>query len=220
MLAIELINDAIPPVHTSDTIQKVTDRMIEFRIRHLPIVNEEQFLGLIDENDMLGETDNQTPIGALALSLVNPYVLEDQHIYDVIWMFYERKLTVVPVLDGKKNYLGLITINCLTEHFAHLTAADQSGAIIVLEINNKNNSLAHMAQIVESDNAQILSSYVRTFPDSTRMEVTLKINKRDISTIIATFLRYEYDIKATFNHNDENDNSRERYNSLMNYLNL
>jgi len=220
MLAIELINDAIPPVHTSDTIQKVTDRMIEFRVRHLPIVNEKQFLGLIDENDMLGEPDNQTPIGALALSLVNPYILEDQHIYDVIWMFYERKLTIVPVLDAKKNYLGLISINSLTEHFAHLTAADQPGAIIVLEINNKNNSLSHMSQIVESDNAQILSSYVRTFPDSTRMEVTLKINKRDISTIMATFLRYEYDIKATFNHNDDNDNSRERYNSLMNYLNL
>jgi len=217
MLAIELINDAIPPVHTSDTIQKVADRMVEFRVRHLPIVNEEQFLGLIDENDMLGETDNQTPIGALALSMVNPYVLEDQHIYDVIWMFYERKLTIVPVLDARKNYLGLISINSLTEHFARLTAADQPGAIIVLEINNKNNSLAHMSQIVESDNAQILSSYVRTFPDSTRMEVTLKINKRDISTIIAT---YEYDIKATFNHNDDNDNSRERYNSLMNYLNL
>lgn len=220
MLAIELITDAIPPVHTSDSIQKVLDRMIEFRVRHLPIVNEEQFLGLIDENDMLLETDYQTQIGALALSLVNPYVLEDQHIYDVIWTFCERQLTVVPVLDAKKNYLGLISINSLTKYIAELTAVDQPGGIIVLEINNKNNSLAHMAQIVESDNAQILSSYVRTFPDSTRMEVTLKVNKQDISAIIATFLRYEYDIKATFNHSDENDNSRDRYNSLMNYLNL
>jgi len=220
MLAIELITETIPPVHTSDSIQKVIDRMVEFRVRHLPIVNQEQFLGLIDENDLIGETDYQTPIGALALSLVNPFVLEEQHIYDVIWMFCERQLTVVPVLDAKKNYLGLISINALTKYFASLAAVDQQGGIIVLEINNKNNSLAHMSQIVESDNAQILSSYVRTFPDSTRMEVTLKINKRDISAIIATFLRYEYDIKATFNHNDDNDNSRDRYNSLMNYLNL
>ena len=220
MLAIELITETIPPVHTSDSIQKVIDRMVEFRVRHLPIVNQEQFLGLIDENDLIGETDYQTPIGALALSLVNPFVLEEQHIYDVIWMFCERQLTVVPVLDAKKNYLGLISINALTKYFASLAAVDQQGGIIVLEINNKNNSLAHMSQIVESDNAQILSSYVRIFPDSTRMEVTLKINKRDISAIIATFLRYEYDIKATFNHNDDNNNSRDRYNSLMNYLNL
>jgi acetoin utilization protein AcuB len=220
MLAIELIADAIPAVNTSDTIQKVVERMIEFRIRHLPIVNEDQFLGLIAEDDLATESDTQTPIGALALSLVNPYVLEDQHIYDVIRMFYERKLTVVPVLDAKKNYLGLITINALTEYFAVLTSVEQPGGIIVLEISNKNNSLAHMAQIVESDNAQILSSYVQTYPDSTRMDVTLKVNKQDISAIIATFLRYEYNIKATFNHTDDNDNSRDRYDSLMNYLNL
>jgi acetoin utilization protein AcuB len=220
MLAIELIADVIPPVHTSDSIQKAIDRMVEFRIRHLPIVNEEQFLGMLSENDLAGESDFQTPVGALALSLVNPYVLEDQHIYDVIRLFYESRLTVVPVLDAEKNYSGLITINSLTQYFAGLTSVEQPGGIIVLEINNKNNSLAHMSQIVESDNAQILSSYVRTFPDSTRMEVTLKVNKHDISTIVATFLRYEYDIKATFNHSDDNDNSRDRYNSLMNYLNL
>ena len=220
MLAIELISDSVPPVHTSDPIQKVVDRMIEFRIRHLPIVNEEQFLGLIAEDDLVGESDLSTPVGTLALSLVNPYVLEDQHIYDVIRIFYERGLTVVPVLDAQMTYLGLITINALTGYFARITSVDAPGAIIVLEINNKNNSLAHMSQIVESDNAQILSSYVSTFPDSTRMEVTLKINKKDISTIIATFLRYEYDIKATFNHSGDNDNSRDRYNSLMNYLNL
>ena len=220
MFAVELIADTIPPVHTSDTIQKAVDRMIEFRIRHLPIVNEDQFLGLLSENDLTGENNLQTPVGALALSLVNPYVLEDQHVYDVIRLFYERQLTIVPVLDVNKNYSGLITINSLTEYFANLTSVAQPGGIIVLEINNKNNSLAHMAQIVESDNAQILSSYVRTFPDSTKMEVTLKVNKQDISTMLATFLRYDYDIKATFNHSDDNDNSRDRYNSLMNYLNL
>ena len=220
MLAIELITEAVPPVNTSDSIQKVVDRMIEFRVRHLPIVNEEQFLGLLAEDDFVGETDYQTPIGSLALSLVNPYVLEDQHIYDVIRLFYERQLTVVPVLDAKKNYLGLISINALTEYFARLTSVEQPGGIIVLEISNKNNSLAHMSQIVESDNAQILSSYVRSYPDSTRMEVTLKINKQDISAIISTFLRYEYNIKATFNHSGDNDNSRDRYDSLMNYLNL
>jgi acetoin utilization protein AcuB len=220
MVAIELIADAIPPVHTSDTVQKVLDRMVEFRLRHLPIVNEEQFLGLVAEDDLIGESDYQTAVGAMALSLVNPYVLEDQHIYDVIRLFYERHLTVVPVLDAKRNYLGIISINAITEYFAKITAIAQPGGIIVLEINNKNNSLAHMAQIVESDNAQILSSYVRTFPDSTKMEVTLKVNKQDISTIIATFLRYEYDIKATFNNTDNNDNARDRYDSLMNYLNL
>lgn len=220
MLAIEMVADAIPPVHTSDTIQKVFDRMAEFGVRHLPIVNEEQFLGLIAEDDLIEEPDYSTPIGALNLSLVNPYVLEEQHIYDVIRLFYEQDLSVVPVLDVKKDYQGLISINAMNEYFAQLTSVSQPGGIIVLEISNKNNSLAHMSQIVESDNAQVLSSYTRTFPDSTRMEVTLKVNKQDISNIVATFLRYEYDVKATFNFTDHNDNAKDRFDSFMNYLNL
>src|SRR5471030_3341832 len=211
MLAIELISNLVPPVHTSDTIQKVTDRMAELKVRHLPIVNEEQFLGLISENDFIGETDNQLPIGALALSLINPYVFENQHIYDVMRLFYEQQLTVIPVLDANKNYLGLISINTMIGYFARLTSSADPGGIIVLEIGNKDNSLAHMAQIVESDNAQVLSSYLRTFPDSTRMEVTLKVNKLDISAITATFLRYEYNVKATFNYSENSDNSMDRY---------
>lgn len=220
MLAIELIANAIPPVHTSDSIQKVFDRMAEFRVGHLPIVNEEQFLGLVSEDDLIEEPDYNSPIGSIALSLVNPYVLEEQHIYDVIRLFYERRLTVVPVLNIKKDYLGLISINSMNEYFAKLTSVSEPGGIIVLEVDNKNNSLAHMSQVVESDNAQILSSYTRTFPDSTRMEVTLKVNKQDISNILATFQRYNYDVKATFNFTDHNDNSMDRFDSFMNYLNL
>lgn len=220
MLATELVTDSIPPVHTSDSIQKVVDRMAEFRVRHLPIVNQEQFLGLIADTDFIEEPDYQVPIGSLALSLINPYVLEQQHIYDVMRLFYEQQLTVVPVLNNAKDYQGMISINTMVEYFAKLTSSADPGGIIVLEIGNKDNSLAHMAQIVESDNAQVLSSYIRTFPDSTKMEVTLKVNKQDISNITATFLRYGYDIKATFNHADHDDGSKDRYDSLMNYLNI
>src|SRR3569833_3078109 len=113
MLANELIADAIPAVHTSDTIQKVLDRMAEFRERHLPIVTEQQFLGLDSEDDLVEVADYQTAKGALSLSLVNPYVLEEQHIYDVIRLMYERLLTIVPVLDAISNYLGVIASNMM-----------------------------------------------------------------------------------------------------------
>lgn len=220
MLASELLSNAMPPVRTSDTIQQVIDRMIEFRVRHLPIVNDEQFLGLISEDDLIEYPDYQTPVGSILLSLVNPYVIETQYIYDVIRLFYEQQLSVVPVLDIHKNYLGLISINAMNEYFARITSVSEPGGIIVLEITNRNNSLAHMAQIVESDNAQVLSSYLRSFPDSTRLEVTLKVNKQDISGIVASFLRYNYTVKATFNFTPVDDDSMNRYDSLMNYLNL
>lgn len=220
MYALELISDAVPPVKTSDTIQRVMERMIEFRVSHMPIVNDQQFLGLLSEDDLIEEPDQSLPIGALSLSLHNSFVFEYQHVYDVIRLFYEQKLSVVPVLDSNKNYKGLITINTMMEHIATITSVKEPGSIIILEISNRNNSLSHVAQIVESDNAQILSSYIKSFPDSTRLELTLKLNRTDVSSILASFLRYDYNVKATFNDNKADDGTADRYNQLMNYLDI
>lgn len=220
MYAHELISDSIPPLRTSDSIQKVIDRMAEFRVNHLPIVNDQQFLGLISDEDTIEVSDHSFPIGGLSLSLHNPFVFEDQHVYDVIRLFYEQKLSLVPVLDEKKNYRGVISINTMMEYIATITSVKEPGGIIILEINNRNNSLTHIAQIVESDNAQILSSYVESFPDSTRMEVTLKLNRTDISSILASFLRYDYNVKATFNDTKSDDGTSDRYDQLMNYLDI
>lgn len=220
MLARELISDAIPPLKTSDSVQKVLDRMAEFRVSHLPIVNTHQFLGLLSESDLAEAPDYDDPIGSLSLSLYNTFVRDDQHVYDVIRQFHEHKLSVVPVLDNKNDYLGVVSITTIVEYIATLTSVQEPGGIIVLEISNRNNSLAHMAQIVESDNAQILSSYIRSFADSTRLEVTLKVNKTDISGIVAAFGRYDYNVIATFNKSASDNQAMDRYDQLMNYLDI
>ena len=220
MFAAELINHEIAPLQPADTVQRAAERMAEFHVLQLPVVNEGQLLGLVSETDALLEANSRGLVSSLPLPVNIVYVREDQHIYDVVRLFYLQQLSLLPVLDINNNYLGCISVNSMNKWFATITSVEVPGGIIVLEINNRNNSLSHMAQIVESDNAQILSSYVRSFPDSTRMEVTLKINKQDISGISATFLRYGYEIKATFNHNENRDSAMNRYDALMNYLNL
>ncbi|UEG51831.1 CBS domain-containing protein [Mucilaginibacter daejeonensis] len=219
MLATELAANIIPPVATTDPIQLAIDRMVEFRVRHLPVVNNNIFIGLLAEQDIT-EPDHTLPVSELPHLHVNNFIFQEQHVYEVIRMFYEQELTIVPILDAAKNYTGVVTLNAMNAYFAQITAVSQPGGVIVLDISNKDNSMAQMAQIVESDNAQILSSYVRTFPDSTRMEVTLKLNKPDIASINAAFLRYGYDVKASFDQHDGDDDSLNRYESFMNYLNM
>ncbi len=220
MFASELISNSITPLKTSDSVQKSLERMTEFKLYHLPIVNESHFLGLIAEEDLIEVKDTQQAIGAISLPLLNPFVYEDAHVYDIIRVFNQLNLSIVPVLDYKKNYLGLVSINNIIAYTSEIYAVKEYGGIIVLEISNRNNSLSHMAQIVEADNAQILSSYVQSFPDSTKLEVTLKINKTELSGIIASFERYNYQVKAVFNTTLSDDGTEDRYNSFMNYLNV
>lgn len=161
----------------------------------------------------------EEPLGNHALSLQKPYVMEHQHVYDVIRQVYD-KLTLIPVINANNHYLGSITLQCLVKYFARLAAVDNPGGIIVLEMGVRDYSLSEIAQIVESNDASILSLYINVLPDSNRMEVTLKINRMDIGAVIQTFNRYNYEIKASFFEDDYNDTLRDRYESLMKFLDI
>jgi CBS domain-containing protein len=221
MLAKELISDIIPAIGTADTGLEALNWMEIFRVSHLPIVENKDFLGLISDADIYDLNIAEDPISKHSLSLFSPYVTEDQHIYEVIELVSRLNLTVVPVLDPEKKYLGLITTNDLIKYFADLTAVKNPGGIIVLELNQNDYSLSQIAQIVESNDAKILSLYINSPEDSMRLEVTLKVNRTDLFGIIQTFERFNYEIKAQFMEDDEMDSLyNSRYESFMKYLNI
>ena len=220
MLAKDLISDEIPALRTSDTAVEALNWMEVFRISHLPIVNNEEFLGLISDTDIFDLNNPNEAIGNHKLSLLRPSVKSDQHIYEVMEVAARLKLTVVPVLDHHNKFLGVIQMTDLLHYFSQLSAIEKPGGIIVLEISQSDYSMTEISQIVESNDAKILSMYVNTMTDSTRIEVTLKINITDLTSIIQTFNRYEYNIKASFMEYDEQDDLyNERYDLFMRFLN-
>ena len=220
MLAKDLITDDIPPLKPNDTGLMAINWMDEFKVSHLPIVKNHEYLGLISDTDILDYDITDDELGKCKISLIRPYVLESQHVYEVIKMISTMKLTVLPVLDDQLNYVGLIPATVLIQQFATLAATREPGGIIVLEMNNHDYTLAQIAQIVESNDGKILSSYVNHIPDSTKMEVTLKINREDLSGIIQTFYRYNYNVKASFHQSEFRDDMKNRFDSFMNYLNI
>ncbi len=220
MLAKDLITDEIPPLKTSDTGIMVINWMDEFKVAHLPIVNNREYLGIISDTDILDLNITDEEIGKYKLSLIRPFVLENQHVYEVIKMFSNIKLTVLPVLDQNQNYIGLIPLTALLQQFAVLAATREPGGIIILEMNVHDYSLSQIAQIVESNDGKVLSCYLNSLADSTRIEVTLKINKEDISGILQTFDRYNYTVKASFHQSEFSDDMKNRFDSFMNYINI
>ncbi|MES2592864.1 MAG: CBS domain-containing protein [Bacteroidota bacterium] len=220
MLAKDLITDEIPPLKTSDSGLMAINWMDEFKVSHLPIVNNGEYLGLISDSDILDLNITEDELGKHKLSLIRPFVMEHQHVYEIIKLFSTMKLTVLPVLDANEHYLGLIPLTNLLQQFGTLAATREPGGIIVLEMNVLDYSLSQIAQIVEGNDGKILSCYVNSVEDSTKIEVTLKINKDDISGILQTFNRYNYTVKALFHQSQFSDDMKNRYDSFMNYINI
>jgi acetoin utilization protein AcuB len=220
MLAGELISDIVTALKTSDTGTKALSWMEIFRIKHLPIVNHREFLGLISDADIYDLNNPNEPVGNHALSLTKPYVTEDQHIYEVIELLSRLELTLVPVLNHEKQYLGVITQEELTQHFAHLSAMQQPGGIIELEMNDRDYSLSEISQIVESNNARILSLYVASNGEKSKLRVTLKINLTDLTSVMRTFERYNYTVVSSHMSDEDLDQFyQERFDVFLKYLN-
>lgn len=218
MIAANLLTDSIVPLRTSDTGDDALSIMSDFYVKHLPIVNNTQLLGLISEEDIL-ENDVNEAVGSYPIAKRRFFVRNNDHLYEVMRLLAEFKLTVVPVVDEQDNYLGMISQEDLLNYFATTASFAEKGSIIVLEMQRRDYSLAEIARIAESENANIISSFISTSEDS-KIDVTLKINLQSIHGLLAAFDRFGYVVKASFNEEDYLDTLRERYDALMMFLNV
>ena len=220
MIAQNLITDGIMPLKTSDTGKTALSWMEDYKLSHLPIVNNEEFLGLISEIDIYELNKFDEPLGNHTLSLINPYVYNYQHIFDVLKLVNFLGLTLIPVLDDQNRYVGSITLQTLLSKTAELLSLDNPGGVIDLKMSINDYSLTEIANIVESNDVKILSVTLINQPESTQIDVVLKLNSIEIKSVIQTFERYNYSVNVIFDEEIEDDDIKDNYDSLMKYLNV
>jgi CBS domain-containing protein len=218
MIAKDLITDEIPPLKHTDTGETALKWMDEFKVSHLPVLKNDNFVGLVSESDILDKLDLEETLDKLFDHLPRPYVKENAHFYEVLYKISEHKISVIPILREDETYVGCTSIFHLMILISNTGSIKETGGILVLEVNQIDYSLAQIAQIVESNNARILSSFIMSTPDSTKLEVTLKINQIELDRIIRTFERYDYTISASYQKSQFDEDLQLRYDGLLNFL--
>jgi len=220
MIARELITNDVPPIRSSETVEKALNWLDEFKVTHLPVVDGTEYQGLISEDILYDAEFSEMTIAELNVTLNRPFVYEDRHIYDVMKMVSEMKLSIVPILDKNDNYIGLTTLPFLMQLIANTASISEPGSVIVLELNQNDYSLGHLAQIIESNDTKILSTYITSATDSTLMEVTIKVNRKNIQGVLQALARYDYVVNASYSEIDYQEDMKDRFDSLMKYLDM
>ena len=221
MIARELINHMIPPLKQTDGAHKAITWMEELRVNQLPIIENGEYLGLISEDVILEDNDITKPVSDYKLIGKNCYVSSDQHFYEVLKVVSDNGVQLVAVLDERNKFLGVISIQDTVTAFAQSAAVQSPGGIIVLSLKQIDYSLAEISRLIEADDAKILSCIVNNDSYNDNMiKLTLKINKIDISRVIATLERFGYKIIAQFEERQQSSNEQERLDILLKYLNI
>jgi acetoin utilization protein AcuB len=211
----------VPSIRSSEKGQKALNWMDVFRVSHIPVVNDSTFLGLVSDKLIYDLDLLDKPIETQLEKLDTTHVHIGQHIFEVAIVMYKLKLSVIGVLDTEHYYLGAITLYDLARRFAKLFSLQEIGGVIVLELNVNDYSLAHISQIVESNDTKILSTFLNRKPGLQTMEVILKLDKEDLSPVIQTFMRYDYNVKAVYlDHTMLNDLYKDRFDQFMKYMNI
>ena len=220
MKAIELINNDVPPIRPYEAVEKALSWMDEFKVKHLPVVENEYYIGLVSDDMIFDHNRLKDPLNKLNFIGNQHMVSANTHLYKVMFLMANHKLSLIPVCDEDNRFLGAISAFHILNVISRQTAFNQKGAIIVLVMNSIDYQLSQIAQIIESNNAKILSFYTEDLDQNHQIRITIKLNQTKLGPILQTFSRYDYVIHEIYTDDKMEKEFQDRYDHLMNYLNL
>lgn len=220
MLTGELPFQAIPNLHLSDKVYMALQMMNDNHVTHLAIIEDDKYIGIVSEDDLLQADNDHSPLSDLNQSFGNASVKNDEHFLKAISLAAENGLSIVPVIDNEEQLLGVVTYNDLLKYASEFMSLNEPGGLIVLEVESNQYSFNEISKLVETNDAQITQLNTTNNPETGMMLVTIRINKAEVSDIVATFQRYEYNVKYYFGEELYANELKSNYDNLMNYLKI
>jgi CBS domain-containing protein len=220
MLTIDLINTNIPRLQLKDSVSKALRLIADFRVTHLPVVDDDKFLGLISEDDLLDQEEPKMPIELMQESFIMASVHDNEHFLNAVTCSNQIEGTVVPVVNEENELMGVITTDNLLKTLGNFAGTNEIGGIIVLEMERSQFAISEISRLVESNDATILHLNSTVHSQTGMLTVTLHINKKEIAAIVATFERYEFDVIYYFGNEKFENEIHSNYRHLMNYLDI
>lgn len=220
MIAKDIISKEIPFLILKDNGNRAIDIMENYLVSNLPIVDENDYIGLVSLNDIYNFDLFDEVFENFKKPLQRAYVYENQHYFDVIKSFSIYQTSILPVLDSADKFYGVITQKSLIDSMSKILCISEEGYHLKFTLNHNDFSATEISNIVEKNDSKITSLYVDNH-ETTEIDVYLKIYTKDIEAVMQSFERYNYN--ATLLNKEENDYTefyQERLDNFMNYLNI
>ncbi len=219
MLVSEIAQSTVPVLHNSDTIEEAIEILEQNNLQHLPVVNEEKYEGLVSLDELLSAEDAET-ISAISDKFIHLNIRAGQHFLSALKIMAGYNLSVLPVISTNNEYSAAITRQDLLNALYTYLNCDEPGGIFVIEMEKQNFSIGELCRLVETNDAFVTQLNTYNEQVSGLLIVTIKVNKTEISDILATLQRYDYAVRHYFGEELYENELRENFDNLMAYLNV
>jgi len=174
MIVQEIMNDKPYTLAPTNTVQEALKLMREKKVRHLPVVDDEQHvLGVITERDIkevLPSSLQDEPNSPIFNAKVEDIMVKDplighplDFVEEVALTFYESKIGCLPIVSGGK-LVGIVTTTDLLYTYIELTGATEPGSKIEIRVSDTPGVLFEITKIFHQHHANVQS--VLVYPDS------------------------------------------------------
>jgi len=221
MLVEAIMTSGVMPLNTETPLSQVEKMAIDLGIYHVPIIDQGKYVGLLDVSCFTEEDREQdVSIDTYRADLVKLSVGRRAFVFDTLKLFVEEEYTAIPVVDETESVIGLLRLIDIIRYLENTISIKHRGAFITLKLGQNDYNLQEIARIVESNDARVLSVHFEPDSGDGHLLCTIKINQEDLSHILATFERFDYQPIAHSSINDDHDDLSDRYNLLMKFLNI
>lgn len=214
-----LISQSTPPLKPTDTVGFALGLLKESRVRHLPVVNDDrELLGVLSEEQLVdcGHPD----INVLALIGSEPVkVVEHVHVFDATKKLVEHDLTTLPVVSETGEYVGIVRRHDLFDRFARMMATQESGAIISIEVGERDMVLSQIIHLIEQNDGRVLSLSTEKLDSAEGLVgITIKVNVKDVTRIRHLLEHNGYKVAAAFGEDEDPEEMLDRVQEFLRYL--
>jgi acetoin utilization protein AcuB len=220
MLCRQLLSQTLPFLRPTDTVFEALNVMADHQVMHLPITEGPAFVGLVSESALQSVEDDQQNLEACQTLWQSLSVKADDHMFMAVQLASAQHLSLIPVVSTDSELIGTLLPSDLIRALASFMRLEEPGGLLVLEMEPRQYAFSEMSRLVETHDAQITQLNTRILPESGQLSVTIRLNKPEISDIVATFQRYEYNVVCFFGEELYTNQLRSNFDNLMTYLNV
>ncbi len=215
----QLISPSVPTLMPEDSGNKALALMEENNVTQLPVVSGDTYIGLVQENDLLDWADPDAPLSKADFLTFKPGIISSGHPFEAMRTINQMNISVLPVIDHEQKYIGSVTSESLLKYITENSGLDKPGGIIVLEVAPRNYTMYEIARICENEDVIIMNAQVHG-NEKGNLEITLKLNRTTVDAVVSSFERHNYVVKEVYGEDNPDDDITDKYNLLMNYINM